>query len=529
MPGNWLKKGGVQVAVVAVEEKRLEKLSGCDIQKAIDGLTALGMPAEQEHGGLIVEITPNRPDLFSMEGIARALKSYYGGKITKYEAKKGQYVVGVDKKTESVRPFVRCSVVKGVDLDGELIVDLMQMQEKLHDTIGRKRRKVAVGIHDMGKVVFPLKYVVATDERFVPLDVSGEMSVLEVLEKHPKGREYAHLVKEGAVVIVDGEGAISFPPIINSERTRVMEKTRDLLVDVTGTHKESVEGVLNIVTTTLMDAGGEAFTVEVDGKEYPNFSYKEMELGLERANKVLGTDLSKKEAATCLKKMGYLCDGNMVGVPPYRTDVISFVDVAEDIAIGYGYDNIRAELPLVGGIGKTERQAYLHQIMGGMGFVEVKNFILTEGKSLKELGRGGGMLKITNSKSEEYNVVRTCLLPGVFVDFATNKTKGLPQKFYEIGTVWCGSEEEHLCAANTGIRATFTEMQGCLQTLMNEVGVSFELEEKKDPMFVEGRCFSIKSDKYELGVVGEITPEVIGVFGLEYPVAAFEINLKRIR
>jgi len=515
------------VAVVAVDGSVIERLCGRKRAKIIEGLGEIGMPTEEEGNTLMMEVTPNRPDLFSAEGIARALKAYYGGEPRQYRAEQSDYVLRVGKGTEKVRPFVRCSVVRGVGMDDEFVADLMQMQEKLHDTVGRKRKKVAVGIHDLAKVKFPLEYVVASKERFVPLEFTEKMGVPEILEGHPKGRQYGHLAKPKAVVISDEKGVISFPPIINSERTRVTKKSRDLLVDVTGTHRETVEGVLNMVTIALADRGGKIFEVEIGGKRYPDLDGKAMPLDLEGANRVLGLSLSREDAAACLRRMGHACDGKTVRVPAYRVDIISFIDLVEDIAIGYGYGNFEPELPPLPGTGRiSASRGLIDQAMCGMGFVEVKNYILADGKLMERLGKGKGIMKICNSRTVEFDVIRTCLAPGLLADFATNKTKGLPQKFYEVGVAYEGEERGKLCFAEAGVSAGLSTIQESLQALLKEMKVGYRLVEGKDEMFIEGRCFIVESEGKKIGVIGEIHPKTLEEFGLEYPAALCEIEVK---
>ncbi|MEW5996819.1 MAG: phenylalanine--tRNA ligase subunit beta [Candidatus Micrarchaeota archaeon] len=503
----------------------LEKRSGLRGTEIADALTRIGAPAEEKGGRLVVEVTPNRPDLFSVEGLLRALACYEGGKAPSYKVKKAGYSLSVGKGVEAIRPFVRCGVVKGVKIDDEAIQNLMQMQEKLHDTVGRRRKKVAIGIHDLDGIKFPLEYVVGTDERFVPLDMDAEMGLDEVLREHPKGVAYAGLAAHGKVVIKDREGIISFPPIINSERTRVTESTENVLLDVTGTSKEAVEGVLNIIAASFADAGGAVYSVETGGNDYPDLSYREMKYDAEEAGRVLGLELGRKDAREALERMGHIVKEGHVLVPPYRMDIISLIDVIEDAAIGYGYEKFEPELPPLPTIGALGDAAEaLHTIMCGMGFLEAKNYVLTNERMLEGTA-DSGRAAIANSGSEEFSVVRTSLLPGLLSTCQVNKTRGLPQKFYEIGGVWDGKEEMRIAFMVTGNGVTFTTVQSALQALGKELGMDFVLKAGADGRFMPGRCCSIFSARREAGVAGEIAPAVLEKFGLEYPVAACEIKI----
>ncbi len=511
--------------MVEVEAGLLERKTEMKVEEILGTLSNIGVPSELKEGIIVAEVTPNRPDLFPVEGIVRALLLYKGGKAPTYKVKGGGYKMSVGKGVEKIRPFVRCGVVKGVDISDETIKDIMQMQEKLHDTVGRRRKKVAIGIHDLNGIRFPLEYVVGMDgDKFVPLDYQEEMGLDEILDRHPKGVAYSGLARNGKVLIKDAEGVISFPPIINSERTRVSESTKNILLDVTGTSKEAVEGVLNIISASFADGGGEVYSVGIEGKEYPNLAYSEMEYGGETAEKVLGIGLGKKGAKEALEKMGYTLKGGSVHIPPYRMDIISFVDVVEDMAIGYGYDKFMPELPPLPTIGATVGgEAGIHTAMCGMGFLEVKNYVLTNEKMMEGTS-DAGRARISNSTSEEFTMVRTSLLPGLLQTCKVNKTKGLPQKFYELGRVWSGKGGRRLCFVIIGNRANFSMAQSVLQSVSGEMGIEIKMEATADARFINGRCYSIIAGGNSIGVIGEIAPQVLEKFELEYPIAACEFE-----
>lgn len=516
----------MDMAVVDVDLKQLEAFCAHGADEITEALTNIGMPVEGgEPGSIIVEVTPNRPDLFSIEGLSRAIRAYCDKEVREYTAEKSDFVMGVSKKTADARPAVAAAVVKGAKIDEAALLNFMQLQEKLHDTIGRKRKKVAIGLHDLAKVEWPLEYTVAMGDRFVPLESTQEMDAWEVLKKHPKGIAYAHLVDRKAVVIKDKRGVISFPPVINSERTRVTTKTKDILVDVTGTSQETVDSVLNIVATALADRGGSVYEVVVGGRVCPDFGGKKVKIRYREANSVLGVELGNKEIEGALLKMGVRCSGGEALIPPYRVDVISFTDVLEDIAIGYGYGKFKPTLPSLSGIGKgNEFEGEIQGIMCGMGFMEIKTHILTNKEKLSRVGRESGALGIKNSASEEFTCIRTSLLPGLLGCFSNNKMKGLPQLFYEMGVVYGEKEEKRICFGVVGEGASLNTIQPYLQTLLKERGKALILKEAGDACFVGGRCAKVFVGGKEVGVVGSVHPKVLSLFGLEHPAAACEIS-----
>ena len=514
------------MAVINVNFKKLEKMCGHSEKKIMECLTNIGMPVELgEEGGLVVEVTPNRPDLFCVEGISRAIRSYYDDFLPEYNAKKSEYVLSVSSKTAKVRPAICAAVVKGLNIDEELLLDLMQMQEKLHETVGRKRKKIAVGVHDLDKISGKMEYVVASNEKFVPLEMDENMDVWGVLEKHPKGIAFAHLVEKEAVVINDGKGVLSFPPIINSERTRVTTETKNLLIESTGTSVEGVEKAVNIIATALADRGGEVYVVKVGGKDYPDFSYSEVKINLKEANRVLGLELNEKEATAALRRMGVGVGKDSALVPPYRADIISFTDILEDIAIGYGYEKLEPTLPMISTVGGgSEEEKPIHDTLTGMGFMEIKSYILTNMGKLEATGRGKGALAIKNSASEEFTYLRTSLIPGILSCFSTNKMKGLPQMYYEFGEVYDEEEYKTICFGLMDEGISITDLQPHLQTLVKELGGKFVLEETEDSCFIKGRCAKILVGDKKIGVIGSVHPAVLQRFGLKHAVVLCEIK-----
>lgn len=519
------------MALITVRKDELRRLAPLSPAETEESLTMLGLPVTTRDEELDIEVTPNRPDLLSVEGIARVLNAFANGEAKEYRATKSGWSMSIDPSVKSVRPFVSACIVKNVRVDDELIRSMMQLQEKIHDTFGRKRRKVAIGIHDIDRIEPPLKYAAyeKTEISFLPLDGKSKLSLSGILERHPKGIGYGHLVPGKGVVITEGKGrVISFPPIINAELTRVNEKTRNLLIDVTGTSEHAVDTALNIVATALADRGGELLSMKVGSKETPVLKMKRMALPTKEASKVLGLKLSDKEAAKLLKKMGFFVKGKNVLVPPYRTDIMHAVDLAEDIGIAYDYNKLEPSLPSIGAMGKKlrEREEAIHQVMTGMGFSEVVSWSVTSTNLLKNAGIEGPHLQhIENPLTEEFNVVRPAIFPLLLSVFSESKNEKLPQMIYELGAVADPHQKTVLSAAVIHPKASFSEIKSFLSSLLAEMGVEWKLKEKSHPSFIEGRCGTVIAKGKEIGIFGEIHPAVLNNFELEQPVAVFEIEI----
>jgi phenylalanyl-tRNA synthetase beta chain len=236
-----------------------------------DSISMLGVDVERiDNEKIIMEVFPNRPDMLGIEGFARALKGVMDidSGLTEYQTEDSGIKLYVESSVKDVRPYISAGVVRGVSLTDGHLISLMNIQEKLHITHGRNRKKVAIGVHDLSKVTPPFVYKAAGPEEisFVPLDTTIRMNLSEILKKHPKGMAYASTLKGFGKypVIVDKNGEVlSFPPIINGERTRLSESTQDVFIDVTGTDRKAVDQAMNILVSGLLDRCGTACTVEV--------------------------------------------------------------------------------------------------------------------------------------------------------------------------------------------------------------------------------------------------------------------------
>src|SRR3989454_4042372 len=235
---------------VTVRHDELVNLVGkpLSIEEFVDRISMMGAGHEATEGDLITfDIFPNRPDMYSVEGIARSLRGFLGLEVgpPKFKTQSGSITLRVDRSVEAVRPFGVGGVVRGIELEDESVASLVDLQEKLHLTLGRRRRKVAIGIHDLNRVRPPFTYkgVPPTSVRFTPLGMAHELNLKEILEKHEKGHEYGPIVAGGPgdPLILDGErGAPGRPPRVNGIVTQLTPDTRNLFIDVTGTDLQAI-------------------------------------------------------------------------------------------------------------------------------------------------------------------------------------------------------------------------------------------------------------------------------------------------
>lgn len=513
------------MVVVEVGVADLRALTGLSDAQIENGLTELGAPAVKEKEKLVVELTPNRPDMFFIEGLARALLAYYKGKVKNYKTvEKNGFVLKV-KRVES-RPFVAAAVVKGVKLDENTLNYLIDGQEKLHETIGRKRRKVAIGLHNADAVHFPLVYEAVEEGMFIPLGWKQNATIEQIMVEHRIARVYSGLTAKPYPVVSDAEGIISLPPLINCERTRLEPGMENVLIETTGTHKETVEYVAVLLACTLADRGGTVYTVNIGREKTPALNARKMDFDRDGINALLGVDWNAAKMARLLRRLGLLIKGGKILIPPYRIDITQSADIAEDAAIAYGYDRFKPLLPDFFSEGKAAA-AYeeISEIMRRMGFIETKTFTLTDKEMLRILGVVGEEVK--NPTSSEYSVIKPIGVTGLLGVLIKNKMAGLPQFFYEITTVYKDGEERiKLCFCIRARNFGYQKARGYLQTLLKECGRTFELKHTNAYTFLEKTTSScVIINKNENGFFGLLSEETKKSFGLTDEIYICEIGL----
>ncbi|MCL2032547.1 MAG: phenylalanine--tRNA ligase subunit beta [Methanomassiliicoccaceae archaeon] len=518
----------------------------------IERIPLIGADMHQTEGGaddMSVEFFPDRPDMFSAEGLARSLRAFLGIEpgLKRYALGDSDIVAVTEAPVLDVRPHFACAAVRDISMTDDLIRSLMELQEKLHMTIGRKRSKLAIGVHDLDKVEPPFRYTaVRPDEAsFVPLNCAEEMDLRTILKVHDKGKEYAHLLegKERYPIIFDKNGEVlSFPPIINGTLTAVRPDTKNIFIDVTGTDRKVVKGALDIVATALAERGGRICRVRMEGCEQhcsPDLSGTRSVISVKECNRFLGLDLSGSGMKEAIEKMGMAAtvegDAIEVLIPSTRLDIMHEVDIFEDVAIGYGFGRFGGPYTSRQTPGKlgpvTSFSDKTRDIMIGLGFTEVTTLTLSNQKD--EFDISGLPVKIstriTNPITEDHTCLRSYLMPSLMRILRHNKHRDLPQKIFEIGFV----SDEHrtaprLCGMITSSKTSFTEIKSITESVVREMGMKYSISPCGYRTFIEGRGAFVSSKDDNIGFFGELSPKVITDYEITHPVAMFEIDLSRI-
>ncbi len=520
------------------------------LEELKEKITMLGTSLDKidEHE-IIVGVPANRPDLLDESGLSRALNSFIGAKlgVKQYKINKSNYKVVIEKSVNEVRPYTACAVVKNLKLNDKRIKQIIQLQEKLHITFGRNRKKVAIGIYPLEHIKFPIRYLARKPEeiKFIPLDTEEEMYANEILEKHNAGKEYGHLLKNVKVypLFMDADDNIlSMPPIINSEHTgRVTEKTKDVFIECSGFNFEILKKCLNIIVTSLADLGGEIYKNELNyqnRKEVtPNLEPEEMKLNINYVNRILGLNLNENNIKELLEKMGYSYVNKKVLIPSYRADILHEIDLVEDVGIAYGYNNFKEEIPNVATIGGEDEfyvfKEKIANLLVGFNLLEIKNYNLTNKNNLNEkMNVNNEVIMLTNSLSQDYNCLRSWIIPSLLETLSKNKHHEYPQNTFEIGNIFKKGEsetgaieQERMAIALCHAKANFTEIKQILDSLLNSLGLNYEVIETEHPSFIPGRVGRIIVNDKRIAYMGEIHPKVLLSWNLDLPVVALELNL----
>lgn len=532
-----------RMVVVKFQKSELFELTKIDSIKDIEPLLdKIGIEIKREDiDSVDLELYPDRPDLIPIEGLVRSVNNILrADNLKEYKAKRSEIEFFVDSKLTLIRPYVVSALIKNLKVSDQIIKGMMETQEKLHLTVGRKREKVAIGLHDFDKVKAPFYYIAADPELtvFEPLGMEKLLNLKEILREHEKGIEYRDLLKnfEKYPIIKDSENNIlSFPPIINGSLTEITSSTENILIDCTGTDLKTLIFTLNILVTAFADRGADVYNVTIHypfgDLILPELKYQNYAIKKERVNRLLGMNFQDKILLSSLKKMGY--DAKIykssvhVKVPPYRMDIMHENDIIEDIAKGFGYENFILTLPekyTVGNSSAIENlQNRYRSIMTGFQFIEVTTLTLIP--SIKEFSSGND-IPLLNPVTEEQAIIRSMLTPSLFNILYKNKHNPLPQKIFEIGDVINNQiQETHVASLAVYSKAGFTDIKSYVESLFNQLGIEIKIESVNLPFFIDGRAASILLKYEKIGFFGEFHPSILEKFEIANPTIGFESKI----
>ena len=490
----------------------------------------------------------NRPDLWSAAGVARALKCYESGEIPYYDFfstkdderdSEGRMVID-DESAIGIRDYSIGFAARGKTVDDELLVNLIQSQEKLCTNFGRKRKTIAMGIYRSELIKYPVHYAAVDPDktRFVPLGMDKELSLREICSEHPKGREYGHIVSSFPrfpYLYDDNGDTLSFPPVINSARIGAVEVgDSDFFIEVSGPILDDLLLAVSILACDMADMGFEILPVKVRfakdtpyGREItvPYYFQKPMATPLELVHKKLGLDLTADDCIEALKKMGVY---------------LHAVDIVEDIMIGHGLASFEPVMPEDFTIGRLspveEFSRKVKGILIGLGFQEMMyNYLGSKREYIDNMHvSGDDAVFIANPMSENYEVIRPSVLPCLLESESVSGHAVYPHSIFEIGKVTVKDAEDNsgtktknsLGLFSSDAAIGYNDAASYINTLMYFLRKEYTLSEvKDDPRFIPGRAAYIVYNGKIAGIFGETHPQVLESWGCSMPSIMAELDL----
>uniref|UniRef100_A0A8C2EIZ4 Phenylalanine--tRNA ligase beta subunit n=1 Tax=Cyprinus carpio TaxID=7962 RepID=A0A8C2EIZ4_CYPCA len=499
-------------------------------------------------------IHSNRYDLLCLEGLVRGLQVFK----EKLEAPRYKRVSPADggepqrlvitEETASVRPHAVAAVLRNITFTQERYESFIELQEKLHQNICRKRTLVAIGTHDLDTISGPFTYTAKppSDIRFKPLNQSKEYTATELMSLYKTDshlRHYLHIIENEPLypIIYDSNGIVlSMPPIINGDHSKISLNTKNIFIECTATDLTKAKTTLDMVVTMFSEYCEEPFTTETLSGDF--------------INKRVGINESAESIAQLLTRMCLRSEvsgeGDLIQVeiPPTRADVIHACDIMEDAAIAYGFNNIVRSTPrtytIANQLPLNKLTELLRQDLAAAGFTEALTFALCSEEDIADKLRKNiaetRAVHISNPKTTEFQVARTCLLPGLLKTLAANRKMPLPLKLFEISDVVLKDETKdvgarnnrRLCAVYYNKSPGFEVIHGVLDRVMQLLDVKpgrnqgYHIQAAEDSTFFPGRCAEIFSCGKSIGHLGVLHPDVISRFELTMPCSAIDIDIE---
>lgn len=517
----------------------------------------------------------NRPDLWSTNGVARQLRLHRGGKTVDYSkflsTKEnikdcGNRIVTVDPELKDIRPFMVAFVINGKPIDDPMLKDIIQTQEKLAWNFGRKRKSISMGVYRVEEIKFPVHYKAVDPDTtsFVPLQFDKPMTCRQILTEHPKGKDFGWIIKDFKkfpILTDDKNEIMSMAPVINSATLGAVQVgDKGLMVELTGDNMENLMLAANIVACDFADVGYEIEPIMVKhpydtcfGRDVvaPFYFQPTTKATLKHINKLLGTNFDDATILDALTRMGSkvvskkIADDDFeytLSPAPYRNDFLHEVDVIEDVMIGTKLETYEPAKPNDFTIGRLLPITYYSRkaktLMVGLGYQEmIFNYVGSRKDYIENMNIDPAhVIEIANPMSENYQFVRSDILSSLLRAESKSANAIYPHKIFEIGKVAYLCPEE-----NTGTRTRqclgflSAESNANYNTAASEVASvlyfldhKYEVKESNDPRFIPGRQAAVIIKGKQIGVFGEIHPQVLENWAITVPCFGGELDLEEL-
>ena len=542
-----------------------------------------------------IELTPNRPDCLSLIGVAREIAAIENTPL-KYPDFK------LSDKGNKIADLTSIQI-EAPDHCPRYAARLLEDIKVKPSPFWLQDRLLSVGQRPINNMVDVTNFVMLeTGQPLHAFDFDNLAENRIVVRTANKGETFVTLDQKERVLdpemlmICDGEKAVAIGGVMGGLNSEIEDSTTRVLLEsayfsAVTTRRTSKRLGLNTDASHRfergVDPGGQIAAANRAAKlmaelgggrlisglidEYPNKqSIKSVKLSIKKTNRLLGTQLKRKEIENYLKsiefkveKIGTKKDGDELKVSPpsFRVDISRPEDLMEEVARLMGYNNIPTTFPEMPASGQSshkeiELRNHLRLSMAGLGFREAINYSFAHKQSGDQLKFGPDdprrkLVEILNPLTEDQAAMRTSLVPGLLEAVHYNFSQQIKNlKIFEIGKIFINEdpkqlpkETEILAGLWTGSRydvswhrqkadCDFYDIKGAAEGLLYILKIDrvvfTRLPENECTFTKPGFSAQILSGDKSLGLVGEIHPEVLANYDLNQPTFIFELNFDQL-
>ena len=518
------------------------------------------------------EITPNRPDCLSVLGLAREAAVTFGKELKMHTPEvKGcggdiHDYLSVEVRNPQLCPRYTARVVKNVKIGPSP----RWMRERLR----------ASGVRPIDNIVditnyvmleygqpmhaFDIEYV--KDHKIIVRNaVSGEtIQTLDGVDR---------TLSEDMLVIADSEKASAVAGVMGGEYSGINENTHTVVfesacfkgssVRITakklGMRTESsgrfekgldaqncLPAVMRACELVELLGAGEVVDGVID-VDNTNYQPTRIHLDADWTNRFLGTDIPKEQMVKILTDLQFQLEGDEIIVPSFRSDVEHKVDIAEEIARFYGYNNIPTTIAKgspEGGYNEYQKfERVVNQNMLAQGMYEIMTYSFVSPKQYDKIRLPKDDPKrqsvvIRNPLGEDTSIMRTNAIPSMMDILSKNyNNRNGAVSLYEIGNEYIPVEGEllpdevpNLVLGMYGDDKDFFTLKGVVENLLDTLAIrEYDVDAKSDdPTFHPGRCAVLSKDGEEFGIIGEVHPLVCANYGINTRVYVGKLKLRKL-
>ena len=586
-----------------VEPLKAAKIRGVTSEGMICSVLELGIG--EEHDGILVlpsdapvgtpladylgdvvlelEVTANRPDCFSILGVAREVAAFSGTTVVEPDVSYPEDGPPIEEQaTVEIADPELCARYTGALLTGITIGPSPDwMQERL----------TRAGMRPINNIVDVTNYVMLeTGQPLHAFDLDKVANRHIIVRQAAPGERHVTLdgvertLQPPIVVIADPEKAVGLGGVMGGANTEVTEETRTILLESASFHPFNTRhtgealklrtdaslrfekgwrpglppvGLRRAMKLMLEIAGGVAAKGIID--VFPGGQdAKRITLTAARMEKVLGVSIPMAEAARTLTSLGFSCsnvgDDSLEAVaPPWRADIGIEDDLVEEVVRIIGYDQVpttplATPIPLSQPDPAQAVKEGVRDLLASIGMQEIITYSMVSGQALELAHRGvepaTPPMRAFNPISAEHEFLRTSLRPGLLRTLAANQRhEGLPQWYFEVGKEFLfygeGLPDERQKAAGVlsgpGAQASwaaqeaaagFYDAKGVVESLCTRLGLTPSFEPLDDPFYYPGRAAAISAGGQRIGELGEVHPEALEAFDVRGEgTVYFEVDL----